>query len=219
MKKKFVVRYELPYVHEVAVGIEASSSAAAAKRARRLFEDGELWDDTQAVPLLLDEFEEDGDAGAPLAFTARAVDVWPEPDASVYALRKREHARHACELLVAAYDAGERCGGSVDWEDLDQAVTVARETLASTPGRRCCTTGVVPSPARVLIVVRGGVAEVSSAGKVETLLFDLDDRADDPDGYPPIPAEFEELAREAGVGEHLATRAGVTRPQSAQEGA
>ncbi|EQD49577.1 hypothetical protein B2A_07628, partial [mine drainage metagenome] len=85
--KKYVVEYELPYTHIARVGIEAKSAAGAIKKAQRLFDKAQLWDDTQEVPVLMDQFEENGDAGVPVEFTATEVDTYHEVDASVKALR------------------------------------------------------------------------------------------------------------------------------------
>ncbi|EQD48460.1 hypothetical protein B1B_12035 [mine drainage metagenome] len=97
--KKYVVEYELPYTHIVRVGIEAKSAAGAIKKAQRLFDKAQLWDDTQEVPVLMDQFEENGDAGVPVEFTATEVDTYHEVDASVKALR----SERACKAFVRAF--------------------------------------------------------------------------------------------------------------------
>ena len=125
---KFIVSYTLPYVHRVMVGIEAASEEAALTKAQALFDEGSLWDDTPRLPLLLDDFEEDGDSGQALQFmieeTLAEGEDYPPPDASVRAIRRGNAARRAAELLVAAYRRGEATG-SVAWEDLDLAYQTA----------------------------------------------------------------------------------------------
>lgn len=66
---KYIVQYTLPYEHRVMVGIEAASPDEAIAKANELFDQGAIWDDTSEVPLLFDDFEENGDAGVPLEFT------------------------------------------------------------------------------------------------------------------------------------------------------
>lgn len=206
MKQKFVVRYQLPYVHEVVVGITTSSSRRAEELARRLFDNGTIWDDTKSVPLLRDEFDEgemDGSDGGQLEFSAEAVDTWPALDSSVFELRRRAHARRASQLLVDAYDAGEHAGGSVDWSDLDDAVLVARSALAERAPRSGSDTGPALRQARVLVVVRGGVAYTWATDGVEVAIVDLDNVAVATGNYALIPDGFENLARQADLAEHL----------------
>ena len=57
----FVVSYEIDYVHRVSVGITAESPESAQQIAEQAFNDGTIWDDTAAMPLLSDEYLESGD--------------------------------------------------------------------------------------------------------------------------------------------------------------
>jgi len=63
---KYIIQYTLPYEHRVKVGIEAESRDAAIARASDLFDQSDIWQDSEEVPLLCDDFEETGDAGIPL---------------------------------------------------------------------------------------------------------------------------------------------------------
>ena len=124
---KFIVNYTLPYEHQVMVGIEADDQEKAIAKAEALFNQGEIWDDTAEVPLLLDLFVETEDAGIPLVFTieGEVTDDWPEPDASVIEIRRRDAAFQATRLLTEAYRHGEEHGGNLDRNKLDQAYQAA----------------------------------------------------------------------------------------------
>lgn len=91
---KFIVEYALDYVHTVRVGVDAESAQTAGEHARNAFDAGTLWDDTPAMPLLFDDFEEI-DHGRVLSFEAEAVDVWPPPDGSARQARVQAAAHVA----------------------------------------------------------------------------------------------------------------------------
>ncbi len=117
--------------HSIRVALRTPGDAAIAK-AGELFDQGDIWQDSAEVPLLYDDFEEKGDAGIPLEFTVESevTEDWPDPDASVKAIRHRDATFQAAHLLVEAYRHGEERGGSIDWDELDQdcsdPVTVSR---------------------------------------------------------------------------------------------
>ena len=66
MNKKFIVSYEIDYIHRVSVGIEALNETEAQQLAEQAFNDATIWDDTEALPLLSDDYYEAGDEGMSL---------------------------------------------------------------------------------------------------------------------------------------------------------
>lgn len=121
--KKFIVSYSLPYYHRVSVGVTAEDSDEAIRLAQTAFDDGEIWDDTEAMPLLYDDYEEMD--GSVLAFEAEPTNDEFKRDGSVDYLQQRNMAMQACLALVTAYDEGEATGGSVPWEGVDEAFRLA----------------------------------------------------------------------------------------------
>ena len=108
--RKYTVTYQVPYWHTVTVGIQAKSAGEACTKAHAAFLDLSLWDDSEACPLLVDDFDEDtgerieienerriDDAKNPIGLTAQRVSQWPQPSAVV--LKDRRH-RQALALLA-----------------------------------------------------------------------------------------------------------------------
>ena len=86
MKQKFVVSYEIEYVHRVSVGIEAQDQAEAQQIAEQAFNEALIWDDTETLPLLSDDYFESGDES--MVWECEQVEQFPEPDHSVKQLKK-----------------------------------------------------------------------------------------------------------------------------------
>ncbi len=96
---KFAVSYEIDYTHRVVVGITALDAKTAKKLASDAFDAGVIWDNTQEMPLLFDDYEEV--EGETLVYIAQEVPEFPEPDASVKAIMQKEFAFKACQALLA----------------------------------------------------------------------------------------------------------------------
>ena len=127
MNKKFIVSYVLDYVHQISVGIEAQDQAEALQIAEQAFNEAFIWDNTEAIPLLSDEYLESGDES--MVWQCEQVEHFPDPDHSVRALSREKAAFRVCRGLVEACQRGETSGGSVDWEDLELLIPVALEAL------------------------------------------------------------------------------------------
>ena len=128
MKQKFVVSYQIDYVHLVSVGIEAHNQAEAQQIAEQAFNEAVIWDDTETLPLLSDEYYESGDER--MVWECELVEQFPEPDHSVRRLKQEQAAFRVCRGLIEAYQRGEASGGSIDWEDLDLLLPLALEAVA-----------------------------------------------------------------------------------------
>lgn len=128
MKQKFVVSYQIDYIHRVSVGIEAQDQAEAQLIAEQAFNEALIWDDTDTLPLLSDDYHESGDER--MVWECEPVEHYPEPDHSVKQLKKEQAAFQVCRGLIETYQRGEASGGSIDWEDLDQLLPLALEALA-----------------------------------------------------------------------------------------
>lgn len=69
--KLYEVEYRIPYEHVVVVGIKAQSPERAKEIAQREFDNGSIWDNTEHLPLLVDDYEEKDGC---LEFVAKEVD-------------------------------------------------------------------------------------------------------------------------------------------------
>lgn len=180
---RYIIQYTLPYEHRVMVGIEAETQETAITKAGELFDQGDIWQDSAEVPLLYDDFEEQGDAGVPLEFTVEdeVSGDWPEPDASVKAIRRRDAAFQAVRLLIGAYRRGEERGASIDWEDLDQAYQAALQASGASPETDRPESS--PRCSRLAVVMEGGIVQAviadqpGAAPAVAVVDYDIEGRA------------------------------------------
>ena len=99
MTKKFAATYEIDYTHRVVVGVSAPDAETAKQLANDAFDEGTIWNDTEDMPLLFDDYEEVNDET--LLFSAEEISEFPEPDSSVKAIKQKEFAFYACMALLA----------------------------------------------------------------------------------------------------------------------
>lgn len=162
-----IVEYELDYVHRVQVAVPSVSDEDAIARAEEAFENGTIWDDTQGMPVLFDDFEE-SDSNT-LAFkvidTVPGMGDLPPKDASVLAHIKQVSAQYACSLLLQACETAKKSGK--DYVSLD-ALTAACEAAAS------ANTGDQKS-IKVLVEIEGGACiGTYASAPVEIIVMDAD---------------------------------------------
>ena len=98
MSKLFCVTYMIDYVHRVVIGVKAENKQAAIIKAQDAFDDAVIWDDTEEMPLLFDDYEEI--ASETLRFDAEEVLKLPKPDFSVINIKRKEFAFEACRALL-----------------------------------------------------------------------------------------------------------------------
>lgn len=100
----FTVSYSLRYEHVVQVGLTAGSSHQAIRLVRAAFDAGLLWDDTPAMRLLQDNWEECDDNV--LTFEPAKVLELPAPDFSVQEKKRHDASLRMLKLLRVV---SERC--------------------------------------------------------------------------------------------------------------
>jgi hypothetical protein len=164
--RKFIVEYELPYTHVVRVGISSATPEEAIHKADSKFSDCTLWDDTPEVPLLYDDYEENGDAGDVLKFkVVGEVGEWPDKDASVKALENDRLARRVCELLLASDTFGEPAARE---SVLRTAVQLAGRVMQSHGGSG-------EPPIQAVIGIEGGLVQwVCTSHPLDFVVLDFD---------------------------------------------
>ena len=95
---KFEVTYALPYLHVVTVGVTAKDKETAEAKTEKGFHNGSLWDNTEAMPLLYDDYEEQ--EGCILEFEAAAVANFGPKGQCVRAAQFQSDAESLVEALA-----------------------------------------------------------------------------------------------------------------------
>jgi hypothetical protein len=171
--KKYVVEYQLPYVHFVQVGVMAESSEAAIKAAQAAFDLGTIWDNTPTMPLLTDLYDETSNSTEPfqpLKFEAEEVEEWPQPDPTVRQIERENAAMEACRLLYQAYEHQD----SGDEFFLTAALQSAKAALSYGDGN---TLPPMPPLPTIVLGVHGGMVQWIDSNRpslVIVLDFDVD---------------------------------------------
>lgn len=186
--KKYVVEYQLPYVHYVQVGVMAESSEASIKAAQAAFDLGTIWDNTPTMPLLTDLYDEASNSSEPfqpLKFEAEEVDEWPEPDATVRQIERENAAMETCRLLLQAFEHQD----SGDETFLPAALESAKSALSFGDG--VTPPPMPPLPTIVLGVHGGKVQWIDSNRPSLAIVLDFDING-------ASPQELEEVTLEDG---------------------
>ena len=186
--KKYVVEYQLPYVHFVQVGVMAESSEAAIKAASTAFDLGTIWDNTPTMPLLTDLYDEasnSSDPFQPLKFEAEQVEEWPQPDPTVLGIERDNAAKEACRLLLQAYEHHD----SGDKSFLTAALESAKAALSFGDGN---TLPPMPPLPTIVLGVHGGMVQWIDSNRPSLAIvldFDIDGAS---------PQELEDVTLEDG---------------------
>lgn len=164
--KKLIVEYPLPYAHVVQVGITADTHEEAIAKAEALFDEDTIWNNTPDVPLLMDEYEEVGNAGVALEFeVVDEVEVWPEKSWSVREAERDQRVLEVCRTLAELDPAS----ATFSPEHLLELVARAKQAVQDVPQQAQST--------EIVICLVGGVVESvvsNSPVKYVTLDFDTD---------------------------------------------
>lgn len=163
---KYVVQYTVPYVQRLIVGVEADSPEEAIEMASAWSETGDTIQNGKLVSFLFDEYKADDTLGRFTIERELAEDVpWPEFNEGINTSHEHESAFQVCKLLIDAYRRGEMSGGSIDWDELDQAYQAAlkaasqqKDPTRSRAGNRC---------SRIAIVLEGGIVQAVIADQPE----------------------------------------------------
>ena len=155
---KYIVQCTVPYVQRLTVGIEADSPEGAIEMTRVWSETGDTIQDEKVVSLLRDEYEADDSLESITIEQELAEDApWPEYDEGANSSHQHESAFQVGKLLIDAYSNGEMRGGSIDWDELDQAYRAALKAAShqEDPARsktdfRC---------SRLAVVLEGGIVQ------------------------------------------------------------
>jgi hypothetical protein len=169
--KKFLIEYELPYVHLVRVGVQAKDGASAIAMAQEAFDLGTIWDNTPEMPLLYDDFEESSSLDHALEF--KVVDEgrsWPEPAVCVKSYVQGQAAKHACESLVAAFEAEGRVREALLHEAINQACQ-AMPHLAEGDGLKSIRQTRIPT---AVVWLEGGVVQWVASDQLDMQYLVLD---------------------------------------------
>lgn len=163
---KYIVQCSVPYIQRLTVGIEADSPEAAIEMTRAWSETGEIIQAGKVVSFLRDEYEADESLEHITIEQELAEDVpWPEYDEGVNSSHQHESAFQVGKLLIDAYRNGEMRGGSIDWDELDQAYRAALKAATHQEGLARSKNDIRCS--RLAVVLEGGIVQSVIADQPE----------------------------------------------------
>lgn len=169
--KKYLIEYELPYVHLVRVGVQAEDGASAIAQASAAFDLGTIWDNTPEMPLLYDDYEESAPPDHEIEF--KVVDEgesWPEPAVCVKNHVQGQAAQRACESLIAAFEAEGSVREALLHEAMDRACK-ALPHLAEGDGFKSFRQTRIPT---AVVWLEGGVVQWVASDQLDMQYLVLD---------------------------------------------